>query len=107
MCIGDLIFDKISQADFILILLSEHNKNYLTSKFFEFLPYKKPFIYVGPNGYVSNKIENEMLGVHLKEVKSLNDIIHKPIQEIFKSQEIDKYTFDQVTQDLVLNISLE
>jgi hypothetical protein len=105
--IGDLIFDKISQADFILILLSEHNKNYLTSKFFEFLPYKKPFIYVGPNGYVSNKIENEMLGVHLKEVKSLNDIIHKPIQEIFKSQEIDKYTFDQVTQDLVLNISLE
>ena len=40
--IGKMIFNVISESDFVLILLAEHNKDFKTTKFYEFLPFQKP-----------------------------------------------------------------
>ena len=61
-------------TDFIFIFCADHNKNYLTSKFFDYLPYKKPFIYVGPKGFVSEFIHSNNLGVNIESISSVYDL---------------------------------
>lgn len=103
--IGEKIFEEVLMADYILILLSEHNKNYLTSKFFEFLPYKKPYLYVGPEGYVSNKIITDGLGFHLKSVNDLYEVLkHNEKRSFSTTVDIQKFSFKEVTKNLIKNI---
>jgi hypothetical protein len=103
--IGDKIFNEVLSSDYIIILLSEHNKNYLTSKFFEFLPYGKPYIYIGPQGFVSEKIEKEQLGFHLKKREDLWKIINGEIvlgnNTFF---DITAYTFKNVVKNFIKDI---
>ena len=103
--VGDKIFDEVAGSDFILILLSEHNKNYVTSKYYEFLPYKKPYLYVGPEGFVSEKIEKEGFGYCLKEPGDLAEILRKnDVQKSSVEKELTHYTFDAVTGRLLNSI---
>ncbi len=60
--IGKGIFDEINRAAAVLIFLADHNKDYLTTKFFEFLPFRKPLMYFGPDGHVAQFIESNRLG---------------------------------------------
>lgn len=60
--IGKSIFHEINHASAVLIFLADHNKDYLTTKFFEFLPFRKPIMYFGPSGHVSRFIESNRLG---------------------------------------------
>lgn len=60
--IGKGIFDEINRASAVLIFLADHNKDYLTTKFFEFLPFRKPLMYFGPDGHVAQFIESNRLG---------------------------------------------
>jgi hypothetical protein len=60
--IGEKIFQELNNADYILYFLAEHNKNYLTSKFFEYLPIPIPFAYIGPSGHVADFISKHKLG---------------------------------------------
>ncbi len=104
--VGEKIFNEVIASDFIFIFLSEHNKNYVTSKFFEFLPYKKPYLYIGPEGFVSKKIEQEGLGYHLKTSKDLYNIISDLKRKDIKCKsDIQKYTFDFVTQQFISEIN--
>ena len=104
--VGDKIFEEIATADFILILLSEHNKNYVTSKYLEFLPYKKPYLYVGPEGFVSAKIEQEGFGYYLREPEDIATILlendKQPFTESVKN--LEQYTFDAITTKLLNTI---
>jgi hypothetical protein len=102
--IGEKIFEKVGQADFVLILLSEYNKNYVTSKFFEFLPYKKPYIYVGPQGYVSNKIEKEKLGYALTQIEDIYQLFKVKERDFTTTTNLQKYTFDAITSQLLSDI---
>ena len=70
----DNITTILNEADFIFIFCADHNKNYLTSKFFDYLPYKKPFIYVGPKGFVSEFILSNNLGVNIENISSVYDL---------------------------------
>lgn len=103
--VGEEIFESINSADFILILLSEHNKNYVTSKFFEFLPYKKPYLYVGPEGYVSEKVEREGLGYCLRKKEDFYQLILNT-ERRYSSSDIEKYTFDNVTGKMLSDMDL-
>jgi hypothetical protein len=99
--IGDGVFKIARSSDFILILLSEHNKNYVTSKFFEFLPYQKPYLYVGPPGVVSDKIVNEGLGYHLNQKEDLYNVLSLADRLKPSGASIEKYSFDAVTKNLL------
>jgi hypothetical protein len=33
-------------------MLADYNKDFFTTKFFDYLPYNKPIVYIGPDGAV-------------------------------------------------------
>jgi hypothetical protein len=99
--IGEKIFDEVIDADFVLILLSQHNRNYVTSKFYEFLPYRKPYLYVGPEGHVSDKINNENLGKTLVKKEDLFDLLQDLNLKSLNSVDLERYTFNRVAGDLL------
>jgi hypothetical protein len=99
--IGAEVFQIARRSDFILILLSEHNKNYVTSKFYEFLPYKKPYIYIGPEGVVSKKIKEEGLGYCIETKEDLWKIITQANKLTPTAKTIESYSFDAVTKNLL------
>ena len=67
--VGKEIFKIISEADYVLILLAEHNKDFKTTKFFEFLPFQKPYLYIGSLGEVAKNICEDEMGFVIKDVK--------------------------------------
>ena len=60
--IGDKIFSEIAKSDFCIIFLAEHNRNFFTTKYFEYLPLQKPYLFIGPEGKVSEEIEANKMG---------------------------------------------
>jgi hypothetical protein len=56
------IFKELSCADFLIIASSEFNKDFFTTKFFEYLPLRKPILYLGPYGEVQKYLEDNHLG---------------------------------------------
>ena len=106
--VGDLIFEQIASADFVLIFLAHHNRNYLTSKFFEFMPYKKPYIYLGPTGFVSETIENEKLGFCLKDSTDLHKLLTGELTSYTCNFEnTSNYTFDSVVKKFLGQIEFQ
>jgi hypothetical protein len=68
--VGKDIFKVISEADYVLILLAEHNKDFKTTKFYEFLPFQKPYLYIGSLGEVAKNISEDEMGFVIKDVKN-------------------------------------
>ena len=60
--IGKKIEDRISQAHWCIILLADHNKDFFTSKYFEYQTLKTPYLYIGAKGKVLKSIEEEQRG---------------------------------------------
>ncbi len=60
--IGKKIEDRIAQAHWCIILLAEHNKDFFTTKYFEYQTLGTPYLYVGANGKVLECIEEEQRG---------------------------------------------
>lgn len=84
--IGKEFFSKLATSDAAFIFLAEHNRNFLTTKFFEYLPFRKPLIYLGPSGYVSDFIEEHQLGMSLKSDEQFVSMIGRIAQ---KTQVVD------------------
>lgn len=82
--IGKQVFDEIKQADALMILLAEHNKDFLTTKFFEYLPFKKPLIFVGAYGEAAKFIETNQLGVVVNSVETLSCALHAVCSKTLK-----------------------
>lgn len=77
--VGEKFFNIISSYDMVVILLADHNKDFKTTKFFEFLPYKIPYLYVGPFGFVSKSIVEDELGYVINNDEDLVSIYQKHI----------------------------
>jgi hypothetical protein len=54
--------DALMKSDGIIILLSDHNRDFHTTKFYDYLPFGKPYFYVGPMGKVAETIQEKQLG---------------------------------------------
>lgn len=54
----------------LIILLSEDNQDFHTTKFYDFLPLGKPYLYIGPKGKVLKTIEDNNLGCSLEQYNS-------------------------------------
>jgi len=100
--IGDEIFNKIREYDLLIILLADHNKDFKTTKYFEFMPYRVPYLFVGPKGYVSESIEKEKIGIVLREesdlIKAYNDRLKNT--ESVKLSNIDDFSLNAISHDL-------
>ena len=60
--IGKKIEDRIAQAHWCIILLADHNKDFFTTKYFEYQTLGTPYLYVGAKGEVLKNIEKEKRG---------------------------------------------
>ncbi len=60
--IGKKIEDRIAQAHWCIILLADHNKDFFTTKYFEYQTLGTPYLYLGAKGEVLQTIENENRG---------------------------------------------
>jgi hypothetical protein len=60
--IGKKIEDRIAQAHWCVILLAEHNKDFFTTKYFEYQTLGTPYLYLGAYGDVQQIIEEENRG---------------------------------------------
>ena len=98
--IGSHIHEEISYADGVLIMLAEHNKNFFTTKFFDFLPYNKPYIFVGAKGKVFEYIRKEKLGfplVNSEQLENLQEsfnevILHRRNTEVLETHSLQRRT---------------
>jgi hypothetical protein len=61
--IGKKIEDRIAQAHWCIILLADHNKDFFTTKYFEYQTLGTPYLYLGASGEVLKSIEEENRGI--------------------------------------------
>jgi hypothetical protein len=50
---GSQVFEKVKNCFGLILMLSDYNKDFFTTKFFDYLPFEKPIAYFGPDGKVS------------------------------------------------------
>jgi hypothetical protein len=102
--IGKGIFKEVNQAAAIIIFLADHNKDYLTTKFFEFLPFRKPLMYFGPKGHVAQFIESNRLGSIINNVEDFERMVHDLATGTYRFNSdfpLEPLTLDQRTRELV------
>lgn len=83
--IGKKIEDRITQAHWCIILLADHNKDFFTTKYFEYQTLGTPYLYLGAKGEVLQSIENENRGTTWSNF----------FQSLLKNEPLDSQTFIQ------------
>jgi hypothetical protein len=68
----------LASSQGLIILLSEDNKDFHTTKFYDFLPLGKPYLYIGPKGQVLKTIEDHNLGCSLAQYNSNSLMSYNP-----------------------------
>ncbi len=87
--IGKKIEDRIAQAHWCIILLADHNKDFFTTKYYEYQTLGTPYLYVGATGTVLQAIEKENRGI------SWNNFFHS----LLKNDPLNEREFDQVADE--------
>ena len=75
--IGKEFMSELAQSSAAIILLAEHNKDFLTTKFFELIPFGKPLIFIGAQGFAAQFIEENGLGKVVDSYESLAQVIQE------------------------------
>jgi len=84
--IGKSIERKISQAQWCIILLAEHNQDFFTTKYFEYQQFGVPYLFVGPEtSLVRKRIIEENRGTDWKNF----------FKHYLENNTLDHTTFDQ------------
>lgn len=61
--VGTGIYDQIAVARWCMILGAGHNKDYFTTKYYEFQPIGTPYLHVGEHGAVARRIVDQGRGL--------------------------------------------
>jgi len=104
---GNDFFEKVRESDFTLLFLPPDRRNARSSKFFELVALRKPILYFGESGEVSEFIIKNNLGAHitcdtLKGNSTLVSFLRNI--EINRSFSCEEYSFENQTQILLKNI---
>lgn len=107
LSIREFILKAKNDADGLLYMRSilSDDSDFLSSKFFDFLPLRKPIIYLGNRGDALNFIEKEKIGFHLND-ESISDF-QKNLNTINKNLnnfDITQYSFSELTKQLITEI---
>ncbi|NNE55946.1 MAG: hypothetical protein HKN32_08005 [Flavobacteriales bacterium] len=106
--IGKRYFEKLAKADSIVLFLAHHNKDFLGTKFFEMLPFRKPIAYFGDSGHVSHFIESNRLGTHIQDYQSFVDhlrAIRLKEQHFNLAYDVTQHSLPNVTEQLLQLLS--
>lgn len=87
--IGKKIEDRIAEANWCIILLADHNKDFFTTKYFEYQTLGTPYLYVGANGQVLQSIEQENRGTTWENF----------FQSLLKNDPLNPKEFNQVANE--------
>jgi hypothetical protein len=55
---GQQVFERLAAASALVICLAEYNKDFFTTKYYDYLPAQKPILYIGPMGKVAETLLN-------------------------------------------------
>ncbi len=103
--VGKLIFSEMSAADVILIILPQNKRNDRTTKFFESLPLRKPFMVVSESGEVTKFVSENKLGFILNSTEGKFETILQNItsgtHEFDAEFDIQPYSLKNVTRKLM------
>lgn len=97
--IGGELFNELAKADFAVIFSAHHNKDYLTTKFMEYLPLRKPLVHIGEEGFCRDFILKNNLGITWETFEDaftrskladmrFNDTYHSEDHEVVKVTEV-------------------
>lgn len=110
--IGKEIFCKVMEADFVLIFGTEFSKNFRTTKFYEYLPFQKPYFYIGPKGDTYHFIQKHQLGLCFEnndgKEKIMSSFQHLDTYQEGFSQGIDyrDFSLERQTEKLIQLFSI-
>jgi hypothetical protein len=103
--IGKKIFEELARADFALIMLSPSKRNDRTTKFFEYLPLRKPLLVISDEGVVTQFVRENNLGVALsKEDNALGKVLDNYFRGEMKMNadfDLSPYTLKGAAQQLI------
>ena len=99
-------FQKIANSDFVILILPSNRVNAMSSKFFELVAMKKPILYFGKCGDVSDYLIQHGLGFHItaencKDMAQLviENSVSKSVPNL--NYDISKHGFEYCTKLLV------
>lgn len=102
--IGKRFFERVAHASGLIVLLAEHNRHFATTKFFEYLPWRKPLFYIGPEGDVSNFIVSHQLGSVPKSPHQIAEqltLFAQGQQVTNLDYPVEKHSLSEVTKQLI------
>ncbi len=103
--IGKKIFQELADANFALIMLSPSKRNDRTTKFFEYLPLRKPLLIISDEGSVTRFVQENNLGVIMsKDEKALEAVLDNHFNgtiQINSNFDIAPYTLQGAAQQLI------
>jgi hypothetical protein len=104
-------FQRIEESDYVLVILPHNRVNAMSSKFFELVAMRKPILYFGGKGAVSEFIEKHNLGFHLtaenlnkKTIEIFKNISEKTTPDL--SYDIARHSFEHQTKKLIHQLQL-
>lgn len=104
-------FQKIAESDYVLVILPPNRVNAMSSKFYELVAMRKPILYFGAKGTVSEFIEKYNLGFHItaetldkKAELVVKNISEKKIPDL--SYNISNHSFELQTKKLIQQLQL-
>ena len=94
--IGQKLFHEINASSASMILLADHNKDFQTTKFWEFVSRRKPVCYIGPDGETKSILESQSWGMQVNSGKDLISFMEK--KDWNRSSDFTDHTVDYIAQ---------
>ena len=99
-------FLKVHESNYVILILPPNRVNAMSSKFFELVALRKPILYFGGEGEVSEYLIKQRLGYHVTStnLNKLVDVIYNNIQSQQipdKNYDISQHSFEHHTKLLV------
>ena len=80
---------KLYSADVFLLLFPDDVKDFISTKFYEIIYLRKPIIYIGNHGLVSEFIVSNNLGIHI-----LPEMVYESFGEILQKGSLDYFNYN-------------
>lgn len=104
------IVERVQAYDYIIIMSPEFGKDNISTKFFEIIKLRTPFLFVSEPGVASKFIQENKLGIHLKASQlesNFSDLVHRTYDfEYNVDYDVSPFSFDSQT-DYLLSLVAE
>lgn len=102
--IGKKVYKEVALASGLLLFYTSHTQNYLTTKIFDYLPYKKKFLLFSEGGAVAEFLKERNLGYQITDSFTIIDFLNtfsKKESIISKSLDTTEFELTSKTKELI------